>query len=156
MSFSLCVMLLLFYKDSLCLARGSLRDERHIHQKVCSRPASILYLCNLRSKFDFEPDGVCYGVKLLLMFGIPGIFPEFEGSSKRLLIWIITMTACSATLFDYSRGQFVNLLSKCLQTAAITTFLDFLAIIDRPMWSSVAFDAELHALESQIEFSALY
>ncbi|EXJ66631.1 uncharacterized protein A1O5_10302 [Cladophialophora psammophila CBS 110553] len=138
--------------DCLSIAHGTRRDEIQLRQRECFRLASILYLCEIRAKFDFEPGaGMLYGTKLQLMAGTEGLLPRWE-SSNVVLLWILTVAACSATLFDDLRLQFISLLSEGIRAAGIASFDEFSGIIHGFMWSSSALGPALCALERQIIF----
>ncbi|EHK50807.1 hypothetical protein TRIATDRAFT_54642, partial [Trichoderma atroviride IMI 206040] len=134
----------------LCLPRSSIYEEIHARQRECFRLAGILYLGNLRARFDFEPGaGMLYGTKLLLILGSEGMLPKWETSNK-FLIWILTVAACSPILFDDLRIQFAALLSGSAQSTGLTTSQDYLAAIKGFIWCDSAFGATLKSLSSQI------
>lgn len=82
----------------LSIEHGSIFDDLAIRQKECFRLAGILYLCNLRSKFDFEPGaGMLYGTKIQMMLGTPYMLP-YWGKANIFLMWIMTVCACSPIL----------------------------------------------------------
>lgn len=134
----------------LCLPRSSMYDEIHARQRECFRLAGILYLGNLRSRFDFEAGaGMLYGTKLLLILGSEGMLPKWETSNK-FLIWILTVAACSPILFDDLRAQFAALLSGSARSTGLTTSHDYLAAINGFIWCDSAFGATLNSLSRQI------
>lgn len=134
----------------LYLPRSSIYDEIHARQRECFRLAGILYLGNLRSKFDFEPGaGMLYGTKLLLILGSEGMLPKWETSNK-FLIWILTVAACSPILFDDLRTQFAVLLSGSARSTGLATSQDYLTAINGFIWCDSAFGATLNNLSRQI------
>ncbi|OAL20499.1 hypothetical protein AYO22_08800 [Fonsecaea multimorphosa] len=137
--------------DCLSIAHGTLRDEIQLRQRECFRLASILYLCEIRAKFDFEPGaGMLYGTKLQLMMGTEGLLPRWERSNNVFLLWILTVAACSATLFDDLRTQFVSRLAECIHAAGIANVDDFCSIIYDFTWSRGAFGPALSSLAGTI------
>ncbi|KIW30883.1 uncharacterized protein PV07_02575 [Cladophialophora immunda] len=137
--------------DCLSIAHGTLRDEMQLRQRECFRLASILYLCEIRAKFDFEPGaGMLYGTKLRLMVGSEGLLARWERSNNVFLVWILTVAACSATLFDDLRSQFVSLLAECIHAAGIATFDEYSSLIYDFMWSRSALGEALSSLEDRI------
>lgn len=138
--------------DCLSMPRASLYDDIQARQRECFRLATLLYLMELRAKVDYEAgQGMLYGTKLQLMLGTQGILPTWEGSND-LLLWVLTVGACSAILFDDLRGQFVALLSESLRAANIRTFEEYATRIIQLTWSEVAFGPALRGLEGQIDF----
>ncbi|PKK51044.1 hypothetical protein CI102_2949 [Trichoderma harzianum] len=134
----------------LSLPRSSIHDEINARQRECFRLAGILYLGNLRSKFDFEPGaGMLYGTKLQLVLGSEGMLPTWD-SSNIFLIWILTVAACSPILFDDLRMQFAALLSESVRSIGYVTSQDYLAAINGFMWCDAAFGMSLHSLSRQI------
>ncbi|KAL7905383.1 hypothetical protein GGI35DRAFT_460574 [Trichoderma velutinum] len=134
----------------LSLPRSSMYDEIHARQRECFRLAGILYLGNLRSKFDFEPGaGMLYGTKLQLILGSEGMLPKWD-SSNIFLIWILTVAACSPILFDDLRMQFAALLSESVRSIGYATSQDYLAAINGFMWCDPAFGRALNSLSWQI------
>ncbi|KAF3063013.1 hypothetical protein CFAM422_010488 [Trichoderma lentiforme] len=134
----------------LSLPRSSIHDEIHARQRECFRLAGILYLGNLRSKFDFEPGaGMLYGTKLQLVLGSEGMLPKWD-SSNNFLIWILTVAACSPILFDDLRMQFAALLSESVRSIGFATSQDYLAAINGFMWCDSAFGMSLNTLSRQI------
>jgi hypothetical protein len=135
----------------LSIEHGSMFDDLAVRQKECFRLAGILYLCNLRSKFDFEPGaGMLYGTKIQMMLGTPYMLP-YWGEANIFLMWIMTVCACSPILFEDTRNQFTLLLSECIQAAGITSFADFETSIKGFVWCDAAFGQALHDLESLIQ-----
>jgi hypothetical protein len=132
--------------DCLSMARGSLHGGVEIREKECYRLAAILYLCNMRAKFDFESGaGMLYGSKLYLMIG--GL------ERSKILIWILTVAACSPSLFKDLRAQFVTLLSEAVKSAGIGNFREFSALISGLIWCDAALGEELRDLQGQIGLS---
>ncbi|KAL7935579.1 hypothetical protein V8C35DRAFT_278595 [Trichoderma chlorosporum] len=134
----------------LCLPRSSIYDDIHARQRECFRLAGILYLGNLRYKFDFEPGaGMLYGTKLLLMLGSEGMLPKWE-TSNIFLIWILTVAACSPILFDDLRMQFAALLSESARSTGLITSSEYLAAIHEFVWCDSAFGTVLNTVSRQI------
>lgn len=140
--------------DVLSIRHGSDEDEIHLRQRECFRLACILYLCNIRSIYDFEPGSAMpYGSKLILLLGTPDLLPRWEKSNVYLL-WILTVAASSATLFESLRKHYVAFLSESVRAAGIANFDEFSALIRGFVWSEAAFGEALRALKSQIKFNA--
>jgi hypothetical protein len=100
-----------------------------------------MYLCNMRAKFDFEPDaGMLYGTKLYLMVG----------TLERPNIWILSVAACSTVLFDDLRTKFVDLLSGAVRSAEIESFEEFVGVVEGFIWCDAAFRAELRDLKDKM------
>ncbi|OAP64168.1 hypothetical protein AYL99_00140 [Fonsecaea erecta] len=138
--------------DCLSISRGTVRDGLQLRQRECFRLASILYLCGIRAKFDFEHGaGMLYGTKLQLMVGTPGMLPRWE-SSNVFLVWILTVAACSAILFDELRTQFVSMLAECIHAAGIGSFDEYSSMIYDFMWCSGALGPALSSLAGRIRF----
>lgn len=130
--------------DCLSIARGSLHDDIETRHQECFRLAAILYLCNLRAKFDFEPGaGMLYGSKLYIM-------AESIPERSNVLLWALAVGACSVTLFDDLRSQFVTLLSGAVRSAGIATSREFLSIIEEFIWCGVAFGPDLSDLQDRL------
>jgi hypothetical protein len=140
------------FHELFSMVHGSVHDSYQIRQKECFRLAAILYVTNLRAKFDFEPGaGMLYGTKLQAMLDTQDIMPSWDGSSY-LLIWILTVASCSECLFDDLRHYFVLRLSESVLSAGISTFQDLVTLVKGVTWSDGAFGLALRALESQIGF----
>ena len=136
----------------LSVPRATQHDSIHLRRRECFRLASILYLCNIWAKFDFDPGmGMLYGTKLRLMLSSQDMLPIWT-ESKVLLLWILCVAACSATLFDDLRNDCVKLLNVSLEAAGIQSFPQLLTIVDDFLESPFALGAELRALEASIAF----
>ncbi|RDW58468.1 hypothetical protein BP5796_12398 [Coleophoma crateriformis] len=134
------------------MARGSVHDAILIRQRECLRLAAILYINDIRGRFDFEPgSGMLYGSKLQMMLNSPGMMPSWSRSNVSC-IWILTVAACSDCLFDDLRSHFVARLSECVQMAGISSLEDFSATIKEFGWCEGAFGQVLYSLSSQIRF----
>jgi hypothetical protein len=139
--------------EALSFARGLVRDDLHLRQRECFRLASLLYLCNLRAKFDFEPGvGMLYGTKLLMILESPGMLPRWNRSNI-FLLWSLTVAACSETLFDDIRTRFVILIAEIIGPAQMSSFQEYHDLICSFLWSKAAFETELSALEGQVTFN---
>ena len=138
--------------DCLSVARASPGDDIALCQRECFRLASILYLIEVRAKFDFEAGaGMLYGSKLQAMLGRPGLLTAWD-RSNHFLLWILTVASCAATLFHDSRAQFVRWLSDSLRATDISSFDKFSTLVNGFVWSETAFGPALLALADQIDF----
>ncbi|RDW57455.1 hypothetical protein BP6252_13793 [Coleophoma cylindrospora] len=138
--------------DIFSMAHGSVHDAILIRQRECFRLAAILYISNIRGRFDFEPgSGMLYGSKLQMMLNSPGMMPSW-GRSNVSCIWILTVAACSECLFDDLRNYFLARLLECVRVAGISSFQDFLVTIIEFGWCEGAFGQILYSLGSQMQF----
>lgn len=137
--------------ECLCFPRASIYDDVQLRRRECFRLAAILYICNLRAKFDPEPgQGMLYGTKLQAMLSSLETFSLWPRSNT-VLLWTLTVASCSATLFDDLREQFVALLAFTTRALGIRTFGGFHARVHGLTWSDAAFGPELYALRDRLE-----
>lgn len=136
----------------LAMSRASVHDHLLIRQRECFRLACIIYVANLRAKFDPEPGvAMLYGSKLKLMIDQQDMKDSWHGSSIPYLLWILTVSACSSScLFDDLRIYFVARLSESLQAARIVSFDGLVTMLNGLLWCEEAFRMELGVLEQQL------
>ncbi|KAH8697873.1 hypothetical protein BGW36DRAFT_379602 [Talaromyces proteolyticus] len=146
--FSLSPMMHAFFS----LPRAAVHDELHLRQRESVRLAGILFLLNLRYRFDDELEsGLIYGLKLQDMFQKSGIISEWikeshSSDARILLLWISTVAACSPCISETLRTSFVNCLSRVIALMGISTFEAFETLIKEFLWCEEAFGSELRHL----------
>ena len=139
----------------LSVPRASVHDDVLFRERECYRLACILYVANLRAKFDPEPGvGMLYGSKLKLIIDQQDMVPLWNRSSNSYLLWTLTVAACaSSCLFDDLRNHFVARLSESLQVAGIVSFDGLVSTLDGITWCEEAYRTELGVLRDQINLS---
>jgi hypothetical protein len=132
------------------LPRAAPDDELGLRQREVVRLAGILYLLNLRYRFDDElGSGLMYALKLRDMFQMPDIISQWASESHAstiLLLWTSTVAACSPCIFEALRAYFLNSLSRIIAIMGISNFETFETLIKEFVWCEEAFGPGLQYL----------
>ena len=135
----------------LTLPRASVHDHLFFRQMECFRLACILYIANLQLKFDPEPGtGMLYGSKLKMNLDREDMMPSWSRSNP-ILIWILTIAACSSCLFTDLRSHFVARLREALQEIEVAPSESLSDVVRGPKWCKEAFQEEIDALTGQLD-----
>lgn len=141
--------------ELLSFPRATRYDSTPLRQRECIRLAAILYVCNIRNRLDPDPGiGMLYGTKLYVMLRSPDMLSSWSDASNccntSTFVWILTVAACSVTLFDDLRGSFKTLLSTTLRSTGIaSTFRAFYTLIHRVLWSTTVLESDLCNLHTE-------
>lgn len=134
----------------LTMGRSTVNDTTIRKRMECLRVGCMLYIANLRFKFDPDPGvGKMYGLKLKAILDSPFMLPKWS-TSNHLLLWVLTVAASSACLDESMKRDFILHLSESLKIGGIVHMCDLLSAIRNFAWCDEAFQEELNTLLIQL------
>jgi len=112
------------------------------------RLAAVLYVSDLRSKFDIDTlsGGPLYATKLQALFSSSST-GDWEAQTD-LLIWILAIAFTSQSLLPEQRAGFTEMFSNALAIGGISQFEDLKALLTRIVWDEEILDIQSRTLES--------